>query len=288
MKLALGTVQFGTDYGAFNAEGRVDQAMAAACLDQAQAQGIDLLDTARAYGESEQVLGRLDAASRFRIVTKVPGLGGAGADGVSRSIEASLAALRTDRVHAVLLHDASDLGGPGADLIWRRLDELVEGRVAAKVGVSVYDPGQALALAARYPLGIVQAPYSAFDQRMRTQGAFSRLAESRVEIHVRSIFLQGFALADPAALPVHLRAHRPALERFRVLAERHGLSPLQLALAAAEQEPAIDRIVVGVQSLANLDEILDAAGRDRPILDLAECASDAAALINPSLWQSAA
>jgi len=288
MKLALGTVQFGTDYGAFNAEGRVDEAMVVACLDRAQARGIDLLDTARAYGESEAVLGRLDAASRFRIVTKVPGLGGAGADGIARSIEASLAALRTDRVHAVLLHDAADLTGAGADPIWRRLEALVEGGVAGKVGVSVYDPGQALALAARYPLGIVQAPYSAFDQRMRMEGAFSALVETRVEIHARSIFLQGFALADPGALPPHLCAHRHALEGFRVLAESHGLTPLQLALAAAEREPAIARIVVGVQSLANLDEILDAAGLDLPIPDLAECASDAAALINPSLWHKAA
>lgn len=288
MSLALGTVQFGTDYGAFNREGRVGESMVAACLDHAAAHGIDLLDTARAYGESEQVLGRLEAAARFRIATKVPGLKGKGADGVVRSIEASLIALRTDRVHALMLHDAADLAGPGADGVWRALENLVEEGVISKAGVSVYDPEEALTLAARYPLGIVQAPYSAFDQRMRRAGAFSALAERGVEIHVRSVFLQGFALADPATLPIHLRAHRGKLERFRALAEAHQLTPLQLALATAWQETAIDRIVVGVLSLANLDEILDAAALNISVPEVFECASDDTMLINPSLWQRAA
>lgn len=288
MRLALGTVQFGTDYGAFNPDGRLEEAGVAACLDRAAGAGIDLLDTARAYGASEEVLGRLGAARRFRLVTKVPGLEGGGGEGVFRSIETSLARLRTDRVHALLLHDAADLAGPRGDEIWAALESLVAQAVIGKAGVSIYAPEEGLTLAGRYPIGIVQAPYSAFDQRMRSSGLFAALAGRGIEIHVRSIFLQGFALADPLALPVPLARYRGRLERFRAAAAAHGLTPLRLALAAALDEPLIDRVVVGVRSPADLDEILAACSGALPALDLTAYACEDPALINPSLWSRAA
>ena len=287
MRLALGTVQFGTDYGAFNPDGRLDEPGVAACLDCAAGAGIDLLDTAAAYGASEEVLGRLGAADRFRLVTKVPGLEGAGGAGVLRSVEASLARLQTDRLHALMLHRAADLAGTDGDDIWRTLQSLVAQGVIAKGGISVYAPEEASTLAGRYPIGIVQAPYSAFDQRMRSSGLFAALAERKIEIHVRSIFLQGFALADPDALPAPLAPHRARLERFRAAAAAHDLSALQLALAAVLGEPMIDR-VVGVRSLADLEEILAAVSTSLPAPDLSGCASDDPDLINPTLWSQAA
>jgi len=288
VKLALGTVQFGTDYGAFNAEGRPGEAAVAACLDSAEAAGIDTLDTARAYGESEAVLGRLGAARRFRIVTKVAPLRGAGPDAVLASVEASLTALGADQLDALLIHDASDLAGPGGEAVWAVLDRLLAEDVIATAGVSVYGPEEAMALAGRYPIGLVQAPFSVFDQRMRTKGAFAMLNERGVEIHVRSVFLQGFALADPAALPPGLAPFRPLLERFRADAAAAGLGPLQLALAAALGEPAIDRVVVGVDGPEQLEEIVQAASAAVPAFDPDRYVSDDPILINPANWQKAA
>jgi len=287
MKLALGTVQFGTDYGAFNAGGRPDEAAVAICLDRAAAAGIDTLDTARAYGASEEVLGRLGAPGRFRIVTKVAALGKAGADGVLQSVEASLVALGTDRVEALLMHDAGDLSGRAGDEAWRVLDRLRGEEVIGKAGVSVYAPEDAIELAGRYPIEIVQAPCSVFDQRMRTSGALAALKARGVEIHVRSAFLQGFALADPASLPAGLAPWRGLLERFRGDAAGAGLSPLRLALAAVVGEPAIDRVVVGVDGPAQLEEIIAAAQAAVGDVDLDRYVSDDLQLINPSNWNLA-
>jgi aryl-alcohol dehydrogenase-like predicted oxidoreductase len=288
MRLALGTVQFGTDYGAFNPAGRPGEDAVAECLDRAEAAGIDTLDTARAYGASEELLGRMDAARRFRIVTKVPSLGAAGADGVALSFEASLAALRADRVHALMLHDAADLAGPDGDRVWQALDRLRAERLIEKAGVSVYAPEEATALAARYPIDIVQAPYSVFDQRMRTSGTFAALAQRGVEIHVRSIFLQGFALADPASLPPGLASHRGLLERFRASAAEAGVTPLRFALAAALGEPAVARAVIGVDGPAQLEEAVAAARAEAPAIDPSGFASTDLALINPANWRRAA
>ncbi|HTU12661.1 MAG TPA: aldo/keto reductase [Allosphingosinicella sp.] len=287
MKLALGTVQFGLDYGAFNTAGRPGEAMVAACLDRAEEAGIDTLDTARAYGESEAVLGRLGAARRFRVVTKVARLDGAGPDAVLASVEASLTALGADQLDALMMHDAADLAGPGGDAVWAVLERLRAEDVIAAAGVSVYTPDEAVTLAGRYPIGIVQAPCSVFDQRMRTSGAFAALQARGVEIHVRSVFLQGFALADPAALPAALARHRPLLERFRAGADAAGFTPLRLALAAVLAEPAIDRVVVGVDGPDQLEEIIAAAESALPELDPDLYASDDLGLINPSLWNAA-
>lgn len=286
MKLALGTVQFGLAYGAFNADGAVARNEVAACLDAAATAGVDTLDTASAYGTSEAVLGRLGAGERFRVVTKAPPEIAAAnlADAVARSLDA----LRIDRVHALMLHRAEPLLGGEGPALWRALEAVRDGGFAGKIGISVYTPAEALTLIERFPLQIVQAPFSAFDQRMRTSGAFDALAERGVEIHARSVFLQGFALAEPGALPPHLAAYRDALARFRRLAAEHGVTPLRLALAAAEREPAIDRIVVGVQSRANLTEIIAAAADPPPTADLAACAVDDPRLINPALWRVAA
>ena len=117
VRLALGTAQYGADYGTFNPSGRLAEAAVADCLERARAAGIDMLDTARAYGASEEVLGRLGAARDFRIVTKVARLGDSGPDAVLRSVEASLAALDTDHVHGLLMHDSADLAGKLGELL---------------------------------------------------------------------------------------------------------------------------------------------------------------------------
>lgn len=284
MKLALGTVQFGLPYGAFNRGGAVPRGEIAACLDLAEQQGIDILDTARAYGESEARLGDLGAARRFRIVTKIAPLGSAGADAVAQSLEASLEALRTDRVECLLLHRADDLLGEHGAAVWAALETARERGQIERIGVSLYAPEEADAILTRWRPDVVQVPFSAFDRRFRTSGAFDRLGTLGVEVHARSLFLQGFALAAPDALPNHLASYRPALDRFRAAAQAAGISQLELALGAARHEPAIARAVVGIQSLVNFREIIAAAAKPAPAVDYRAFASEDASFINPSLW----
>jgi aryl-alcohol dehydrogenase-like predicted oxidoreductase len=289
VKLALGTVQFGLAYGAFNAGGAVEQEEAGRCLSLAAAAGVDLLDTARAYGHSEQVLGDLKAPETFRIVTKTPALAtGARGSAVTDALGESLAALGVERVYGLMLHRGTNLLRPDGDDIWSALARAKGEGEAEKIGVSVYSPEEASAVVDRFPIEILQAPFSAFDQRMRTTGTFQRLKDKGVEIHVRSIFLQGFALADPERLPPHLSPWRGVLERFRAHAEDRGMTPLRLALAVAEQEDAIDRIVIGVQSARDLQEILESMKAPAARVDAEALAHEDAGLINPSNWKAAA
>jgi aryl-alcohol dehydrogenase-like predicted oxidoreductase len=199
-----------------------------------------------------------------------------------------LKTLGADRVYGLMLHHGSDLLGRGGESIWTGLEQAKRAGKVERIGVSVYTPEEAAAINDRFPIEIIQVPFSAFDQRMRTSGMFDRLKRSDVEIHVRSVFLQGFALGDPGRLPMHLVPWRAVLERFRRHAVEHGVTPLRLALAVAEQEPAVDRIVVGAQSSRELKEILDSSVAPVDALDASALACADLNLINPSNWSATA
>ncbi len=286
MKLALGTAQFGLDYGAFNVDGKVNVAEAAAILNSAAVAGIDTIDTARAYGNSEEVLGALNAAHRFRVITKISSLSQATdkAVAVDESLALSRAALRTERIDTVLFHSADDLLGDRADEAWRTAERACVDGLVGNVGVSVYDAEQALAIAQRFPIKLVQLPVSIFDQRALMSGALVRLKARGIEVHARSVFLQGFALSDPLRLPAGLEQFRPQLALFRAFAERHSATALQAALGFVLANSSIDRLVVGVQSPKELEEICRAS---QHLLDLTGSdvvASSDLQLLNPGLW----
>lgn len=283
MKLALGTVQFGLDYGAFNAGGRPALADVEEVLAIAEAAGMDTLDTARAYGESEAVLGSLDAARRFRIVTKIASLHGGGAVAVRRSFEASLAALQAERVAGLMLHDADDLLRDDADDVWGTLGSFVEAGRVERIGVSCYTPSQALAVVSRYPIGLVQIPANVFDLRFADCGLLDRFAASGVEVHVRSALLQGFAVADPQELPPALASHRPLLDAFEGRAAHHSLTRLQAALGVMLADARIDHVVVGVDGAAQLQSMIDTVKPVDPALFLGLNTADEN-LLNPSRW----
>lgn len=286
MKLALGTVQFGLDYGAFNQGGQVSDDGVTAILARAEEAGIDTLDTARAYGTSEAVLGRHDAARRFRVVTKVRALAGETdvAAAVAASITESREALRTDRLDSLLFHSAADLLGDSGIAAWKAA-EAAQGRgEVSLLGASVYDHEEALAIAARFPIRVVQLPVNIFDQRAIADGALARLKDQNIEVHARSAFLQGFALSDPANLPERLKRFRPALDRFREFVKDKGTSQLDAALQFVLGQDAIDRVVVGVQQMSELEEAVAASLRRPDMAGVNRVGSTDPILINPAKW----
>ena len=254
MKLALGTVQFGIDYGAFNAQGQTPLTEVRTILARAQQAGICTLDTARAYGEAEAVLAATGAPDNFNIITKCPALDGNDSDAASAveaAFDTSCAALGVDRVHGYLLHNSRDLARPG---VWDVLERLVSEKRVSRIGVSGYDVAEVAELATRFPLTLTQLPANVLDPWY-----LSSPLPAPVEVHVRSAFLQGFLLSDPASLPSHFAPFRETLMNFRAQAAALDLTPLQAALAPLLASSQIAQVVVGVETLAQLDDILDAA-----------------------------
>jgi aryl-alcohol dehydrogenase-like predicted oxidoreductase len=255
-------------------------------LDLASAAGMRFLDTARSYGESEAVLGALDVTPRFSIVTKIAALNGAGPDALVRSLEASLAALRIRHVAALMMHAAGDLLGPQGDANWHALEVLRGNGSCARIGVSVYRPEEARTILDRYPLSVLQLPANIFDQRFARAGILDMCHERGIEVHVRSAFLQGFLLADPKVLPHSLRAYQPLLERVIACARDRGVSRAALALAPLLADERLSAVVIGVDSVSQLEQLLEAARLQIGALNTLEhLATNDEKLLDPRNWK---
>ena len=253
-RLALGTAQFGLAYGLNNEAGQPSAAAVAEVLAAAQAAGLTLLDTAAAYGNSEARLGELlGEQPAFDLITKLP----AGPPTqVAQHLAESLARLRRQRLHGVMFHAFSPL--QAEPVAWQALQAARAAGQVARIGVSLYHPHEAEWLLAQgWDLDLVQVPYNVFDQRFAA--VLPRLATQGVEVHVRSAFLQGLLLREPATLPTFFQPLAPKLTRLRELAAQAKV-PLPAALLLfAAYAPGVARAVVGVDSVANLQENLAAA-----------------------------
>ena len=276
-KLGLGTVQFGQPYGISNRHGQVPMAEAAAILARAARAGVTLLDTAANYGAAETVLSALDL-TLFRVVTKTTGL----KDGQETAIARARQSARLLKADTLLVHAANDLHGPDGAAYWKALMALREEGLFRKIGISVYAADRPTELAQRFQPDVMQLPFSLLDQRLLADGTLARLRDMGVEIHARSLFLQGLLFLEtlpdglkPAAL--HLRAVRAQIAQA-------GSTPLAAALAFVLRRPEISFGVVGVTNLAEWDEILAAVEQPLPYLDWGACALDNETILTPSLW----
>lgn len=286
-------MQFGLDYGIANLGGPVGEDEVRRILTVAK-DGIEVIDTAAAYGEAEAVIGRcLQRPSPFRIVTKIRPLrersDGSGAGrwiqtGFARSLER----LEMDRVDALLVHHVADLLGPeGRELAAVLVDLKRSGRVG-KIGLSTYGGAEVDAALAVHDFDLLQLPLNVLDQRLITGGRLRRLRERGIEIHARSVFLQGLLLMEPSSVPAYFAPIRGQLGAWRHALEALGLTPLEGAFAFVRALD-VDVVLVGVESsrqlAANIAAFAAAAGCE---LDFARFAVDDEAFINPSRWQHAA
>jgi aryl-alcohol dehydrogenase-like predicted oxidoreductase len=251
---------------------------AAAILARAAAANIGVLDTAANYGEAESVLAALDTRP-FRIVTKTISARG-GVDAVVARAWASKGAL--PQADTLLVHAADELEDAA---LWPALKRLKEEGVFARIGISTYVADDPAALAARFKPDVMQLPFSLLDQRLLQDGTLARLAELGVEIHARSLFLQGLLLMPPDALPDHLKQAAPHLVTLRARLAQAGTTPLAAALGSVLSRPEIAIGLVGVTSLGELDDIVAAIAQPLPAVDWEECAMEDEQILTPSLWK---
>jgi aryl-alcohol dehydrogenase-like predicted oxidoreductase len=281
MKLALGTAQFGMNYGISNTQGQVSISEIKHILMFAQQQKIQVIDTAAAYGESEQRLGQcIENKDTFSIITKIPPLNNTHQP-ITPVIEKSLINLKLNHLYGVLFHRTEDLTANR----YGELKKLQQRGIIKKIGVSVYHPQQAFDVISQYPLSLIQVPLNLFDQRFGQSGCLDWLVQEKVEIHARSLFLQGLLLMAAEKRPAYFQQFLPFFERFDNYIKQLALNPLTLALQVIPNYPQVSQFVIGVCSQQQLLEIIQhyAALADNPI-DITALNCDLQGLINPSLW----
>ena len=285
-KLALGSANFGLSYGINNKHGKLEKNTLAKIVNLAEASGINTIDTAQAYGDSEQRLGLL-LNSKFSVITKI----GVNLDTsyynnkIISLVSESLDRLAVPRLGAVLLHRPELLLGPNGSIIAAELKNLKELGLAEKIGISIYSADILAEVTKLIKLDVIQVPFNIFDQRIVKSGWTEKLKDNGTEIHTRSTFLQGLLLMKQSEL------HRYFLKNWAALfsewfdfQEKSGAQADEIALDFALKQSWIDKIVVGVDSALQLERLLQIEANERcnslPYFDVNDID-----LIDPSRWR---
>jgi len=280
-RLGLGTVQFGLGYGISNELGQTDRAEVAAILEQAAGLGMRVLDTAPSYGEAERVLGEsMPRASTWDIITKTrPGA----VNNVTADFEASCRHLKRENLYGVLVHHVEDLLGVNGERLMDSLRELKQMGRLRKIGISVYDGEQIDAVLDRFHIDLIQVPVNVLDQRLVRSGHLKKLKQAGVEIHCRSVFLQGLLMIAPDRLPRQFNTVRENIAAYHDALHCRGMSAQAGALGFVRGIPQLDVIIIGVNSLAHLRENV-AAYQQAEGLDYSAFAVDDRSVLDPREW----
>ena len=287
MKIGIGTVQFGMNYGITNKSGTVSSNEVRKIISLASEYKINMMDTAYAYGSSEKKIGDLiHADNNFNIVTKIPPLKDFinPVDIAREKFGLSLKHLRRNNTYGLMVHAVEDLTGNYGNELWEFMCELKNQGYVKKIGASIYNFKEIDSLLNKYPLDIIQIPCNLVDQRLLQGDQLKKLKTNGVEIHARSVFLQGLLLEDPGDIPNNFDSIRTLLRNFRMTCSDLGISPLSALVSFVYNISEIDNVIVGVTSSIQLQEIIEGINENFKPGDFSSFAIDDEKIINPSLW----
>lgn len=285
MKLALGTAQFGLNYGISNSSGKISKENAVDLLCYARGNGVETLDTAIAYGDSEQALGNIGVAD-WQVITKLPALpeGEANIESwVERQLQGSLSRLGVSKVYGLLLHRPQQLLERSGPALIHALERLKQQGLVEKIGVSIYQPEELDSLVDIMGLDLVQAPLNVFDRRLIDSGWLTRLKDQGAEVHVRSVFMQGLLLMPATVRPEKFMRWQELWAEWDSWLASSKTDPITACLGFVMSEPRVDKVIVGVESAMQLENIIKASAVMSPKVP-ASISSRDIDLLNPARW----
>tara|TARA_Y100001970_G_scaffold142809_1_gene175591 strand:+ start:13847 stop:14722 length:876 start_codon:yes stop_codon:yes gene_type:complete len=285
-KIALGTVQFGIDYG-INSGIKVESNEVINIINYARDNDIKLLDTAQLYGSSEKVLGDANTQD-FDIVTKTRGFDQEVitkkiASLVISDLNKSLRLLKQKSLYAFLVHHGEDLLKPGGELIFNQLQILKNQGLVNKIGVSAYIDDQLIKIIDRFDIDIIQLPMNILDRRLIENGLLKKIYSKGIEIHTRSAFLQGLLLMNQNTIPKKFDRWKDLWNLWYEWLADNKLSALEATIRYMVSIPEITKVLVGVDNKNQLQKILQAEDGNIPSIPK-ELSSNDVSLLNPGNW----
>ncbi len=261
-EISLGTVEIGIDYGipTPGRSRRPPEDEAARLLHRALDLGINFIDTARAYGDSEAIIGRALGFRRgeFILASKVPlhqheELGTRELrDHCRKSVGESLRALGTDVIDVMMLHSGSPAILARED-VFDTLEELRQAGSIRYIGASVYGMDSAHKAIESGRCDCIQLAYSVLDRRPE-RGVLRLAKEKDVGIVARSVLLKGALTYRYRDLPDELLRLRSAVEELKEVAGCADDGLPALAYRWALGRPLIHTALAGASSVEEVEQ----------------------------------
>lgn len=278
-KITLGTAQFGLHYGVNNGIGQTTKEEASRILHRCKEVGINHLDTASAYGNAESVIGEILSTegldNSFGITTKFK------IDGkrsLSEMTLQSLKKLRQNSINTQMFHSYQD---------YKNFGTFVKPSFVDRIGVSLYTNAELLNIIEDSLVNVIQCPFNLLDNDSVRGSALKQAKEKGIEIHVRSAFLQGLFFMDRKRLPPALKELKGHLEELDRICYESKIPISQLALGYCLSKEYIDKVVIGVDSLEQLDLNIEATKTPipHPIIEkIDKIIVTNQLLLNPTNW----
>jgi len=281
-KLAIGTVQFGLDYGIANQNGQVNANEMLSILDFAYENDINTLDTAKAYGNSEKSIGKYlkQTEKTWSVITKVSDSN----QSINVQIQDSIEKL-TVRPTFVLAHSAKLFLDPVFQV---ELQEAKDNELIQSIGVSLYNEKETnQVLESKFQPEVVQMPMNILDTRLYRYGVLDKLFERGIEIHIRSAFLQGLFYLSKTDLEARFKDVAPYLEKLKSISVEAGLTISELSLLWLVNLKEVNKVVIGIDNVNQLKIHLETLKKDVDSAVFEEALSihyENEKILNPSLW----
>ncbi len=284
-KLILGTVQLGLPYGINNSLGKPDQMEAFKILGKARSYNIEILDSADAYGDSLEIIGRYHKENKQNQFKKVISKFIHDDTPLTQKVQKTLEGLAIDRLYVYMYHRYLDYvsGRNHKELIDLKKNNKIE-----QIGLSVYHLQEFMKAIDDETISVIQIPYNPFDASSQKRDLLKRAKQKGKEIHVRSIFLQGLFFKNPEDLLGNLTELRNPLHNFHQIRTDYNLSVMQACLNFALGENHIDYVLIGVETELQLDQNIDSILPVFPedaMERLSKLQVENTSLLNPSNWK---
>lgn len=289
-KIIIGTVQFGLPYGINNKVGKPNKEQVKEILDLAFLNGINMLDSAEAYGDAHEVIGNYHhtANHHFQIITKYSSKRNDLSESITKRIEEDLNAMQVKQLYGYMFHSFGDFKTHFNEYK-SELIELKEKGKIKKIGVSVYTNQEIEQLLEHKEIDLIQLPFNLLDNLHLRSNAINKAKECGVEIHTRSAFLQGLFFMDQNKLPQKLTPLKKYLTEIHQLTHETGYSMSDVALNYVTSQKNIDRVLIGVETVEQLKNNISSLQKQIPksLIDQINSINvKETELLNPAFWNN--
>mgnify|MGYP001167612019 FL=1 len=283
-KFVLGTANFGMSYG--TKKTLVAEKQVSHILNYFSINGGKNIDTAnpKKYGNSEQILGK-NNLKKYLINTKISNIPNDSSkieNYINKSLKNALKRLKLTKLNGVFLHNEEDLLSKNKKIIFDSLIKAKKKGLVSKIGVSFYNFKNLEKIISNFKIDMAQVPFNLFDRRLKQKNFIYTLKKKNIEIHIRSIFLQGVLLSS-------LRHNTTKFKNFKYLFEnlekwliQNNKTKLEASLDLVTSEKSIDRIIIGVDNLNQLKQIMRYKKKNNKIFPKQKFKNNK--LIDPRSW----
>ena len=286
-KLIIGCAQFGSKYGITNTS-KPNLKEQRKILNLAKKNKISFIDTSPAYGNSEENLGKI-GVNNFNIISKINKLSKAQLKNkhlqkdILDNIKTSLKKLKIKKFYGLLLHNSLDLNCKRGFDIYSAMIEAKKQKLTKKIGVSIYDISLIEKILLKYNIDIIQVPFNIMDRRLLNKKILKHIKKKKIEIHIRSIFLQGLLLMKNVNIDNYFRKWKKLFLSWEKYLKVKKIDAKSVCINYALSIKEFDNVVIGVNNFDQLKEILNT--KKININPPKKIMSNSKLLINPYLWK---